>query len=316
MYELRDLERFMAIVAHRNFGRAARALGMTQPALSRRIAVLEREIGAPLFSRERRQIELTTLGELLVREARAILSQVSLAERTMRDAVRGATGHLRVGTRSIGRYRLIPEALRRLRASHPRVVVSVTEPMTGLPLDLIRQGTIDVTVVRGPIILGDDLRADRLRSDPVVAALPVGHRLAKLAVVDVADLAEERFVDVAVSQAFGYRDLARSVAVRAGFIPRVVQTFDTIDTLMLCVAAGIGIAFMHDASQELAVPGIVFRPLRPAGPPVDLQAVWRTADRNPVIDTFLGYLAAAARYEHGPNAPETESRQIADPPSG
>ena len=300
MFELRDLERFMAVVAHRNFGRAAHSLGMTQPALSRRIAVLERRLGAPLFSRAHRQIELTRIGEVLVREARAVLTQASLADRAMHDAVSGATGHLRIATRSVGRFRLIPEALRRLRASHPRVAVSVTDPMTGFPLALLRQGSIDVTLVRGPVSLGEGLRAERLRTDQVVVVMCAEHRLANDDVVDVSDLAEERFVETVSLRACGYYDVMRDPAMRAGFIPHVVQSVDTVDNLLICVAAGIGIAFMHDASQELAVPGIVFRPLRPPGPTVELRAVWRAGDRNPVIAPFVSYLVLAAQYERKP----------------
>lgn len=300
MFELRDLERFMAIVEHQNFGRAASALGMTQPALSRRIAALESELGAPLFSRERRQIELTPLGELLVREGRAVLAQASLADHAMREAVRGATGHLRIGTRSMARYRLIPEAVRRLRESHPRVAVTVTDPLLGVQLDLLRHGTVDVTVVRGPVDLEDDLSAARLRSDPIVVALPQAHPLSKRDVVEVAELAQETFVEMAPCSSSGLHDVARGIAVRAGFVPRVTQTLDTPDTLAMCVAAEVGIAFMHDASRELVIPGIVYRPLRPQGSTVDLQAVWRADNRNPVIEPFVHYLVAAAQYEHEP----------------
>lgn len=304
MFELRDLERFIAIVEHGTFGRAASALRTTQPSLSRQIAALERNLGATLFSRAHRQIELTQVGRLLVREARAVLTQAALADRAVHDAALGITGSLRVGTRSISRYRLIPAAMRRLRDLRPRVGVIVIDPPGGLQFDALRQGTIDLTLSRGPLDLGDDLRSRSLRSDPIVVALPADHALAGAATVKPAQLAEEPFVEISAFEFTGYRDITRTVALRAAFEPRVVQTADTLETLAMCVAAGTGIAFMHDCTAEMAVPGVVYRPLRPPGPRVTLQAVWLAENSNPLLEPFVACLKAAADYEHDAPAPD------------
>lgn len=284
----------MAIVRHRNFGRAAASLGMTQPALSRRITALERKLGAPLFSREHRQIELTPIGELLAREGPAVLVQAKAADRVLDDAVRGSLRQLRVGTESLSRFKILPEALRRLRVTHPKASVVVSNPTTATQLDLLREGRIDVTLARGPLRVDGDLSAQRLRSDPVVIALPEDHRLAKRKIVDTRDLAEEPFVEAVADDAYRFRDLTQAIAARAGFTPRVVQTAESPEVLLICVAAGSGIGFMHDASNELALPGVVYRPLRPPGPSLDLQAVWRRGDHNPLLEPFVAALAAAA----------------------
>ena len=287
VFELRDLEQFIALVEHRNFGRAAAALGMTQPQLSRRIGALERDLGAVLFSREHRQIELTPAGELLLGEARTVLKQAALTERLLRDAARGATGHLRFGTRSTSQYGLVPAAIRRLREMHPQASVTLTGPLQGLLIEHLRQGTIDVIMVRGPVNLEGGLQSATLRSEPLAVGLPENHRLARRSVVDAADLADEAFVEIAWYQAFGYRELTRGYCARVGFVPRVVQAVDSSDMLAIAVAAGLGIALMVDTSRELPIPGLVFRALRPKPPAVDLQAVWRAADRNPLIPPFV-----------------------------
>jgi DNA-binding transcriptional LysR family regulator len=293
-FELRDLERFIAIVEHRNFGRAAVALGIAQPALSRRIGVLERDLGVALFSRERRQIELTPAGEVLVREARAVLAQAVVAGRVMRQAARGAAGHLRIGTRSPARYVLIPAAIRQLRTYLPGVVVTLTEPSISRQVEHLRKGAYDMTVVRGPVSLEGGLRSERLRSDPMVVALPDQHPLAARDVVAVRDLVDEPFVEIAWYESYGYKELMRGVSAREGFIPRIVQIADTIDTVAMSVAAGNGIAFMHDAARELPIQGIVYRPIHPKQPSVDLSAVWRGDDTNPVIAPFVEALVDAA----------------------
>ena len=300
MFELRDLEQFMVLVEHRNFGRAAAAVGTTQPQLSRRIGALERDLGVALFSRAHRQISLTPAGELFLREARAVLVQAALAEQLMRDAARGVIGHVRLGTRSTSQYALVPGAIRRLREMHPHASVTLTGPLRGMLIEHLRQGTIDLAVVRGPVDLGG-LQAARLRSYPLAVALPEVHRFAGRSVVDAADLADEAFVELAWYQAFGYRELTRGYCARLGFVPRVVQAVDTFDMLAMCVAAGLGIGLMPDTSQELSIPGLVFRPLRPKPPAVHLQAVWRADDKNPVIPPFVRCLMREARRLGGDN---------------
>lgn len=306
VFELRDIERFIAIVRHRNFGRAAAALKMTQPALSRRIAALEEQLGAALFSRARRQIELTPIGELLVREGRAVLAQANAAERALQDAVRGSLGQIRVGTQSLSRFKLLPEALRRLRVTHPSASVTVSSPPIAMQLDLLREGKIDVTLARGPLSVESDVSTERLRSDPIVIALPQSHRFAKRKVVEVRELSEEPFIETAAHDAYRFRDLTREITARAGFTPRVVETADSPEALLICVAAGIGIGFMHDASKELALPDLVYRRLRPAGPSLELQAVWRRGDRNPLTEPFVAALSAAAQSIDSPNAGVTQ----------
>jgi DNA-binding transcriptional LysR family regulator len=295
VFELRDLEQFTALVEHRNFGRAAAALGMTQPQLSRRIGALERDLGVTLFSRAHRQISLTPAGELLLGEARAVLAQAAVAERLMRDAALGAIGHLRLGTRSTSQYTLVPGAIRRLREMHPHASVTLTGPLPGLQIEHLRQGTIDLTIVRGPVDLEGGLQSAVLRSDPLAVGLPEHHRFAGRSVVDAADLADEPFVEIAWYQAFGYRELTRGYCARVGFVPRVVQAVDTSDMLAMCIASGLGIGLMPDTSRELAIRGLVFRPLRPKPPAVHLQAVWRGADKNPVIPPFVRCLMSEAR---------------------
>ncbi len=294
LFDLHDLERFMAIVEQRNFGRAAKALRTTQPSLSRAIAALERHLGTKLFSREHRQIELTPSGELLWREAPALLAHAASAQRIMREAVSGMRGNIRVGALSTSRYTLIPQAIRRLRELHPQFSVTVVDTAPALDIENLRDGNQDVTLLRGPLKADSELRRARLRSDPMVLALAEHHPLAQRSVVKSHELAEESFVELAAYNSHGYRELGRGVCAGAGFVPHVAQEVATIDALATCVAAGIGVALMHDVAAELPVPGVVYRPVYPAPPSVELHAVWRANDDNPALESFVECLVAAA----------------------
>jgi DNA-binding transcriptional LysR family regulator len=294
MFELRDLECFMEIVEHRNFGRAAGALGIAQPVLSRRIARLERHLGMQLFSRVHRQIDLTAGGRIFAREATAVLARAAIAGRVLDEASHGTKGNLRVGTRSSSRYVVILEALRRFRTECPGISVSLHDLVPSVGLHAVRKGELDLTVVRGPVTLYRDLRIEQLRSEPLMVALPDGHPRARASVISVGDLNDEPFIEIAADRARGYKELVRGMCADAGFVPNVVQEADTLASLAMCVAAGMGIALMHDASRELPIPGVVYRPLIPETT-VTLQAVWRAGNENPAIAPFVRHLKEVAQ---------------------
>jgi DNA-binding transcriptional LysR family regulator len=273
---------------------------MTQPALSRRIAALERDAGIKLFSRAHRQIELTTAGEAFARAVVPLLADAAIAERVLRVSADQNRPQVRVCARTISRFALIPASIRAFRTAHPNVAVSVVESPWGLQFENLRKGVFDVTVVRGPVNLGAGLQSEQLRSDPIVVALPQGHRLGSKSVVSVGDLSEEPFVEVVAFRTLGYRDLMRGVCARAGFIPNVVQEVGTLDLFVLSVASGLGVGLIHDVSRELATAGVVYRPLHPKQPPLPLYAVWRATDSGPAIEAFVGCLKQAASYEAWP----------------
>jgi len=294
MFEFRDLQCFMTIVEYRGFGRAAVALGMTQPALSRRIGALERSLGVRLFSRERRQIELTPAGKVFAREAMALLAQAESARRVLSEATGGSKGELKIGTRSSARFAVIMEAIRRFRVEYPEVSITVTDPLKLFEFEQMLKGDFDIAIMRGPVDSRRGLRVERLRDDPLVIALPERHRLAGRPVVEVSDLARELFVEIALHRGYGTKELVRGVCAAAGFRPNVVQEVDTVDMLVMCVAAGIGVALMYDASRELPMHGIVYRPIHPARESVPLCAVWRADDSNPALLPFVRHLKDVA----------------------
>jgi DNA-binding transcriptional LysR family regulator len=295
MFDFRDLECFMTVIEHRGFGRGAAALGMTQPALTRRIAALERGLGVSLFSRAQRQIEPTPAGEIFARESMALLGRAQNIRRMMAEASAGSTERLKIGTRSSARYAVITVAIRLFRAERPGVPISLSDPVKLLELEQLRKGEFDIAVVRGPVDLRNGLRSERLRSDPLVVALPAGHRLAGNTVVELGNLAGERFVEIAAHRGYGSKDLVRGALSEAGFRANVVQVVETVDMLVMCVAAGIGVALMYDASRELPIPGIVYRPLRPKQKTIALHAVWRADEGNSAIAPFVRCLKEAAK---------------------
>ncbi|MHA7960310.1 LysR family transcriptional regulator [Streptomyces sp. L500] len=188
--DLRKLRYFVAVAEHRHFGRAAQALFIAQPVLSRQIRAFERELGCPLFTRSTRSVELTPAGKQLYDEASRITAVVDTALRRVREAHRGGQ-RLVVGF-SPGLH--VSDAIRAFTASHPEVEIDVF-PLRWWERDApLRDGRAHVGYLRRPF---DDsgLRTVPIGHETKVACLPVTHPLAGRHTLTLADLDGEPILD-------------------------------------------------------------------------------------------------------------------------
>ena len=289
--DLEDLEWFLAIVDEGTFGRAAEMLGVSQPSLSRRVASLEKGLGVPLFSRERRQVELTAAGRTLAREARGLLADARIAV----DATRGAgrvSGHLRIAYRSAFRYRILPVAMRMMCEAHPDASMAIAAGPYEMLLTQVRSREIDVALMAGPTA-PSDLAVEVLRRTALVAALPGEHRLAAQKTIALRELAGEPFISISEAEVAEYGGVLRRICAEAGFTPRIVANADSADMMVACVAAGMGVAVIY-GDNDMPIPNAVFRPVRPGAFAIDFMAVYRQGNDNPVLPDFLAFLRQAA----------------------
>lgn len=268
--EIHRLRYFVAVAEAGSFTRAAAREGVTQPSLSQQILELEAELDARLFDRLGRKVVLTAAGEQLLPHARAVLAAVADAERSVRA---GTGGELRAGAiPTIAPY-LLPGVTRRLLERHPETKLRLLEDRTERLLDAIRLGELDVGVMALPV-RDDRLHVERLFAEPLLVAVPAGHRLAAKEVVRFGELAEEPFLLLDDLHCFG--DQVLSLCRRGGrFEPRVACKGEQIGTLLALVAGGVGVtvvpemAAAGDRSKERE-----YRPLAAPAPTRTLCAVW------------------------------------------
>jgi DNA-binding transcriptional LysR family regulator len=298
LFSLRDLECFMAVVEHKTFSRAAKSLLLAQPPLSRRIAELERALGAHLFIRGARQAQLTHAGVALAREARIVLEQAKLAESIVRDAIQGKTGHVRVGYASQSAFAAVPPAAQLFRKLHPRATLKFVRFFIAHLNDALRSGAIDIGLING-WFEAEDFRADCLEIDRLVIALPENHPLAQQSVVAIADLADETFIEFPRFGPTGIHDLVRSVTARAGFIPKVSHEVEGHNVVTACVAAGLGIALVNEAACRQSIGGVVFREISPPSPEVRMTALSRHDEVNPLVLSFIEQLKVVCSDRQG-----------------
>jgi len=284
--ELRHLRYFVAVAEELHFGRAAARLGIAQPPLSQQIRQLEREIGVDLFVRARR-VALTEPGRVLLMEARAILQRVAAATLAVQRAQRGETGALAVGVVASATYGVVPRIFRTFRARHPDVALTLAVMRSAEQAAALRAGQIQLGLARPPF--GDEtLRSETLLEEPVVVALPGGHRLATRHALRLRALADEPFVLFPRDRRPGWSDFVRGLCRAAGFEPRIGEEATELATAMTLVAAGVGVTLVPASVRELRRTGIDYRPIAAPAPRTKLVALHRPEpDVLPVVERFL-----------------------------
>jgi len=292
--ELRHLHSFIALSEELHFGRAAERLGIAQPPLSRHIQQLETEIGAALFVRGPRSVQLTLAGEELLRRVRVHVEGIALAATAARAIGTGASGRLQVGFVSNLSYQLLPRTLATVKEIAPLAVFDLHEMTTDVQLAALRRGEIDVALLVLPIE-GAELMQRLLFHDPLVAVMPENHTLRACAEVSVAQLRDEGFIMCPRYQRTGFQHVIFDRCEEIGFEPRVVQEVQGKTLLYELVSRGVGISIVPRSSSLAKRPGVIYRPLSDRIRPVDIGAVWRRDDDPPLRKVFVDTAVAAAR---------------------
>ena len=295
--ELRHLRYFVAVAEELHFGRAAARLHIAQPPLSRQIRDLEREVGAPLFVRVPRGVELTPAGAAFLPEARLTLAQAERARRTAQRAARGEIGRLRVGFVEAAIHSgVLPDVLGFFRMHLPDIGLSLFEMDSVQQAEALREGRIDLGILHSPPPDADRwLRAEPVYTDPLIAAVPQAHRLAGRRRLALGDLAAEPFVFFPRPVAPALYDDIIARCRSAGFSPRVVQEAAGWHTLAGLVGAGVGATFVPRSLAEFQQPEVAYRPVRDLAVDMGMQAVWKRGEQSPVRERFVTALRAVAR---------------------
>ncbi|MBW8797371.1 MAG: LysR family transcriptional regulator [Streptomyces sp.] len=278
--DLRKLRYFVAVADQLHFGRAADELHIAQPVLSRQIRALEQDLGASLFTRDRHGVALTDAGRQLLADVGPLLASAHAVRRRVSVAARGGR-RLVVGFRA--GIPVIPAA-RAFEAQHPDVVVDVQRIESDDQAPMLLDGRIDVGYVRLPVDEAG-LRVTPLYTEPRVAVLPAGHRLAGQEEVTEADLAGEPLV----WHADPSTQPTRRPHPNAGYQVRGV------DETLEHVAAGRGISFLaRSVTVFYSHPDVIYVPIPDLAPEQVCLAV--AASRiSPLVDDFCTAAQATAQ---------------------
>jgi len=282
---LEQMRSVLVLAEYLHFGRAAAALYVSQPALTKQIRRIEEALGGPLFTRKPRNLTLTRAGEVMVEHARSLLRDAQLAVDVSRAAMRGEAGLLRIGfglsSLAIG----LPELVQRFRRRFPNVQISMRELSTPPQLHALRNRELDVGFVRLPVS-APELSSIALFSERLVIAVP--RVIADRKGNGLKDFASERFVVVARAASASLHDHIFRTCHAAGFLPRVSQELSELFTVLRFVRAGAGVALVPSSCRIMKVPGIRYLETRISEAHWKLGLAFRTSSgSDPAIRNFI-----------------------------
>ncbi|MCV0246520.1 LysR family transcriptional regulator [Pseudomonas aeruginosa] len=292
--ELRHLRYFIAVAEELHFGRAAERLGISQPPLSQQIQALEEEIGARLFERTNRRVELTDAGRLFLDESRQVLAQVDKAVLLARRAHPGELGELKIGFTSSAPFTsTIPSSIHAFRKAYPDVHLDLQEMSSRQVLKALLEESLQVGVIR-PLALPDAVHWVELFREPLVAVLRADHPLAAGSEdgLAIAALAEEPFVFFPRSYGTGLYDQVIALTRQAGFSPRIAQEASEAMTIIGLVSAGLGVSILPASFRRTRVDGVVYRTL---SDPEATTAVWLVRRQNEGSPLALSFIDLVTR---------------------
>lgn len=281
--ELRHLRYFQAVAEELSFSKAARRLAIAQPALSRAVQELERELGMQLIERERRSPRLTPAGTVLLRETGLLLERLEDALRRVRRTGLGEEGELRLGYIGPPAQPFLPRLLKEYRRRFPRVTVILEERTPERVWEMVSKGRLSVGLAR-PVLAHEvrGLQTLLLREERFCAAVPKDHPWAKLTSVPWKKLAGEPLIVLARREGAGSHDAIRAACEAAGFDPRLAHTPSVIGTVLQYVEAGAGIGIVPESTGSTNISLI---PLRPQET-IPFVMVWAKEGDDPAVAAF------------------------------
>lgn len=293
MISLRQLRCLTAVAETLNFRRAAERLHVSQPALSAQVAQLEDHLGVLLIERTRRRVLMTPVGREMAERARAILRDVGEMEDLARNAQQPLSGTLRVGVlRTLGPY-LLPHILPAMRRLYPELKLYMREEPHDQLLADLAHGDLDVVLMASAPRDDNFLTVTPMFSEPLWAALPLGHPLASRKVLRAADLSGEMLIMLEFGD--GLSGPAAALCKVAGASGHPDFRATSLDSLRQMVATGLGATLLpalYVAAEALEDDQIAMRPFEAPPPARAIDLVWRrTTSRTDEFRLFAKLIA-------------------------
>lgn len=295
--ELRQLESFREVVRQGSFTAAARALHMTQPAISQHVKALEDEVGARLLDRDGRGVRLTAAGTLLLEAAEVALGATVECRRRIRESLAPERGQLVLACGDTVALHLLPPVMRAFRAQHPQAEIVVKNHGSREILDLVLTRGADLGIVTRPPALDPALWSRTLLVDPLRLVVPHGH---PLAAGPVELRALEGQPAVLLARTTETRGIVEHALGAAGVALDVVLESGNLEVVKAYAAEGLGLAIVPESALTAADRARLAVLALPAGVPARRLAVVRRQDRVPglLATSLLRLLADRFRTAH------------------
>ncbi|OHE89001.1 MAG: LysR family transcriptional regulator [Verrucomicrobia bacterium RIFCSPLOWO2_12_FULL_64_8] len=286
-YGLRHLAAFREVARQLHFRKAAETLAIAQPALSRQVAQLEAALGAPLFVRTRRRVELTAAGKALVERIEPLLRTLAGLPAELRALATGEVGHVRVAFTGLAMATVVPGILREFHRRFPGIRVELNESPTATQLVALQDGELDCGFFH-PDAPTPGLETHLLLRERNGVLLPGGHPLAARPRLRLKDLAATPFVLFPRAHNPGFYDRIIAAFTGVGVTPRIVEEVWPRANGVGLVRAGLGATFMCPSEARHLPAEVVFKPVQGPAPESRLVVGWKEPpDPPPALAAFL-----------------------------
>jgi len=295
--ELRHLGYFVSVGEEQHFGRAAARLHVAQPALSRQIQDLEREMGFLLFDRLPRGVRLSAAGKLFLSDARRILQDVDEAKRRAERIALGQAGTLRIGiAMALSWHGMVVESFREFRRRQPDAELVLHHLLSIHQVEAVLSGRLDAGFAAAITPWNKDLAHWEFAQDRILLAVPKGHPLTKRERIRLRDLRNTPFIWFQRSANPTFDDRLRQACARGGLsAPRIVQQATDRDTVLGLVQCRIGIAWLTESTRWHCPRGIVLLPVTDMNVRLPFNLIWKKDNSSPLLEKFVAQVQATKR---------------------
>jgi DNA-binding transcriptional LysR family regulator len=283
--ELRRLRYFVAVATERNFTRAAERLHVAQPALSRQVRLLERELGVELLRRTTHEVTLTDAGRYLLERAPGVLGATDDLWRGVRAFAAGEQGSVLLGYGTSAGYETAPRLLEAIAERLPALEVGARVMATAEILDAVGDGTLDAGLVRCPPARAG-LEAHVVRREPQGVLVRRDHALAGSDSFALGQLADAPLLLHPRAANPGHYDAVHALCRDAGVEPRVLERGAALDLAQAPVVDGRAVAIVGESSRSVLPPALTWLALSPPAT-LAVALVTRAHDRSPALDRLL-----------------------------
>jgi LysR family transcriptional activator of glutamate synthase operon len=289
-----ELRWFVAVAEAGQVTRAAADLHISQPALSRALGRMQRQLGVDLFDRDGRNLRLNRYGEVFLAHTRRALAELDGGRRALVEMSGTERGMVSLGYAPTLSVWLVPALVSEFRADNPGAAFQLTQDAVKRLVEALRDGEVDLLVTPRPP--DPKLAWKRLGTERLKLAVPPDHRLAGRKRVRLAEAEGEPFV--MLKRAFEFRGLSEDLCRQAGFDPHPAFEAEDVASVRALVAAGLGVAVvppLHAPAREAgqSTPHLELRDQHATRP---IGIAWEEGRyRSPMTELFRAFVV-----EHGP----------------
>jgi len=286
--DIEQLRLFISVAEHLSFTKAAKHFYIAQPALSRRIAELERQLGIKLFDRNKQLVRLTPAGLVLLEESKEIIAKADEAIERVRRADSGITGSLKIGFLASLVKKFLSQCVKVFRQKHPNIDLSLNQYNMAPLHEALEHGDLDIGFTMSFDIQGSpDLAFKKIYSDSISLVIHKDHPLYEKSDINLSMVSREPFVMLSQQESPRWFKIIMRMCAKKGFFPNIVASPPLLSTVLILTDAGIGVTIVPSWSKNYGIQNLRFIKLDEEETNIDVVVAWKKATLNPSVEVFL-----------------------------